>query len=213
MSDLFTTIDAGDDAAAVAMVHDDPQLARLHGGADGLTPVLYAMYRHNFDLARALAEAAGALDLAEAAAVDDVEQVRARIAAGVAVDGRTLDGFTPLQLSAYFGARAATAELIGAGADVDAVSNNPRRIQPLHAAVAGRHGDIAVLLIDAGADVNGKQSHGWTPLHAAAANGDAALVDRLVAAGANPQATNDDGKTAADVAAAASQDDIASRLG
>jgi ankyrin repeat protein len=213
MSDVFTTIDAGDDAAAVAMVRDDPQLARRHGGADGVTPVLYAMYRRRFELARALADAAGTLDLAEAAAVDDVAQVRSRLAAGTAVDGRTLDGFTPLQLAAYFGAPAAAAELIGAGADLNSVAANPMRIQPLHAATAGRHTDIAVLLIDAGAEVNAKQSHGWTPLHSAAANGDAELVDRLVDAGADRAATNDDGKTAAEIATDSGHEKIAARLG
>jgi ankyrin repeat protein len=213
MSDVFTTIDAGDDAAAVAMVHDDPQLARLRGGTDGVTPVLYAMYRHRFELAKALADAAGALDLAEAAALDDVAQVRSRLAAGAAVDGRTPDGFTPLQLAAYFGAPAAAAELIGAGADLNSVAANPMRIQPLHAAAAGRHGDVAGLLIDAGAEVNAKQNHGWTPLHSAAANGDGELVDRLVAAGADPAATNDDGKTAAEIATDRGHELIAARLG
>jgi len=187
MSDVFTTIDAGDDAAAVAMVHDDPQLARLRGGTDGVTPVLYAMYRHRFELAKALADAAGALDLAEAAALDDVAQVRSRLAAGAAVDGRT--------------------------PDLNSVAANPMRIQPLHAAAAGRHGDVAGLLIDAGAEVNAKQNHGWTPLHSAAANGDGELVDRLVAAGADPAATNDDGKTAAEIATDRGHELIAARLG
>jgi ankyrin repeat protein len=213
MSDVFTAIDEGNDAAAVAMVRDDPRLSRRHGGADGVTPVLHAMYRQRFELATALAAAAGALDLAEAAAIDDVAQVRSRLASGAAVDGRTPDGFTPLQLAAYFGAPAAAAELIRAGADVDAVAENPMRIQPLHAAAAGRHADVAMLLIDAGAEVNGKQSHGWTPLHSAAANGDGDLVDRLVAAGADSTATNDDGKTAADVARAGGHDKIAAQLG
>jgi uncharacterized protein len=213
MSDVFTTIDAGDDAAAVAMVRDDPRLARVRGGDDGVTPVLYAMYRRRFELAKALADAAGPLDLAEAAAIDDVAQVRSRLAAGAAVDDRTPDGFTPLQLAAYFGAPAAAAELIDAGADLDAVAQNPMRIQPLHAAAAGRHANVAALLIDAGADVNAKQSHGWTPLHSAAANGDDDLVARLVAAGADPAATNDDGKTAADVATASGHEELAARLG
>ncbi len=212
MSDVFTTIDAGDDAAAVAMIRDDPQLARLHGGDDGVTPVLYAMYRHKFELAKAMADAAGVLDLAEAAAVDDVAQVRSRLAAGATVDDRTPDGFTPLQLAAYFGAPAAAAELIHAGAELNSVAANPMRIQPLHAAAAGRHGNVAALLIDAGADVNAKQSHGWVPLHSAAANGDVDLVDRLIAAGADPAATNDDGKTAADVATASGHEDLAARL-
>jgi ankyrin repeat protein len=211
MSDVFAAIDAGEDNAAVALVRDDPSLARVPG-ADGVTPVLYAMYRHRFDLARQLAGVAGPLDLAEAAAVNDAAQVRARLDDGVEVDRRTPDGFTALQLAAYFGAPDATAILIGAGADVDAVAANPMRIRPLHAAAAGRHNDVAALLVDAGADVNGKQRHGWTPLHSAAANGDADLVDRLVTAGADTAATNDDGASPADVAAAAGHGDVAARL-
>jgi len=116
-------------------------------------------------------------------------------------------------LAAYFGAPAAAAELIGAGADLNSVAENPMRIQPLHAAAAGRHGDVAGLLIDAGAEVNAKQNHGWTPLHSAAANGDGELVDRLVAAGADPAATNDDGKTAAEIATDRGHELIAARLG
>jgi ankyrin repeat protein len=212
MSDVFAAIDAGEDAAAVAMVRDDPQIARTVGGTDGVTPVLHAMYRHKFDLARALATAAGTLDFADAAAVDDVAQVRGYLAAGVAADQRTGDGFTPLQLAAYFGAPAAAAALIHAGADVNAIAENPLRIQPLHAATSGGHTDLAILLIDAGAEVGGKQRHGWTPLHSAAANGNAVLVDRLIAAGADGQATNDDGRTSADVATEHGHEDIAARL-
>jgi ankyrin repeat protein len=209
VSDIFAAIDAGDNATAMALLRDDPAIARAHGGAEGVTPVLHAMYQYKFDLARALAGAAGALDLAEAAAVDDVTQVRERLAAGVEPDRRTSDGFTPLQLAAYFGAPAAAAELISAGADLNAVADNPMRIQALHAAAAGRHGDVAALLIDAGAAVNSKQRHGWTPLHSAAANGDETLVTRLLAAGADPAATNDDGHTAADVAMSAHHHEVA----
>src|SRR5262245_27440558 len=212
MSDVFAAIDADDDAAAIAMVRDDPQIARVSGGADGVTPVLHAMYRRKFDLAKALATAAGTLDLAEAAAVDDVAQVRGHLAAGVAPDLRTRDGFTPLQLAAYFGAPASAAELIRAGADVDAIAENAMRIQPLHAAVAGGHTDVAFLLIDAGAEPDGKQRHGWTPLHSAAAHGNTVIVDRLIADGADAHATNDDGHTSADLASEHGHNDIAARL-
>ena len=67
-----------------------------------------------------------------------------RAGRGRPVDGRTADGFTPLQLAAYFGAPGAAADLIAAGADVDAVADNPMRIQPLHAAAAGRHSAVAL---------------------------------------------------------------------
>jgi len=74
------------------------------------------------------------------------------------------------------------------------------RIQPLHAAVAGRHHDIAARLIAAGADVNARQQAGYTPLLAAAGNGDADLVHTLLDAGADPQLADDAGMRPADLA-------------
>ena len=50
------------------------------------------------------------------------------------MDRRTRDGFTPLQLAAYFGAARAAALLLARGAEVGAVADNPMRIQALHAA-------------------------------------------------------------------------------
>lgn len=219
MTTIFDAIDKGDQPTALGLLRDDPA---LHGARHetGVAPVLYAMYAHQFALARAIAAAktmhGGALDLAEAAAIDDADEVGALIAASggaAAVDARTPDGFTPLQLAAYFGAPAAASALIAAGADIDAVSDNAMRIQPLHAAAAGRHGDVAMLLIDKGADVSGRQRHGWTPLHSAAHNGDGDLVEALIAAGADATTTNDDGLTPAEVAAEAGHPSIAARLG
>ena len=213
--DIFEAIAAGDGTAAVALLAADPTLARAVG-EQRATPVLHAMYQWKFDIARALAARiaadGGALDLAEAGALDDTDQVRALLAGGAAVDGRTADGFTPLQLAAYFGAPATAALLVGGGADVDAVADNPMRIRPLHAAAAGRHTAVALALIAAGADVNAPQQHGWTPLHTAAHNGDIVLVDALIGAGARVDATNDDGSTAGELAVAADHPELARLL-
>jgi uncharacterized protein len=66
------------------------------------------------------------------------------------------------------------------------------------------------MLIDAGADVNATQRHGWTPLHTAALHGDAALVTALIAAGASTTASNDDGRTPKDLADEAGFTDLIS---
>jgi uncharacterized protein len=105
---------------------------------------------------------------------------------GEPVDGGTPDGFTPLQLAAYFGAARVAALLLSRGAAVAAVADNPMRIQALHAAAAGRHLEIATALLAAGADPNARQRGGYTPLMAAAGNGDTALAHALLAAGADP---------------------------
>lgn len=211
MTTIFEAIEREDTDAALDELRARPAVARERNES-GVTPVLYAMYRHRFALARQLADEAGDLDLCEAAAVDDAARVRTLLATGADMEARTPDGFTPLQLAAYFGAPGAAGTLLAAGADVHAVSDNPMRIQPLHAASAGRHGDVAALLIAAGADVNGRQSHGYAPLHSAAQNGDATLADALLAAGADRSATNDDGRTPAQVAEEAGHADLAARL-
>jgi len=208
---IFEAIDREDSDAALGALRADPSVARTRHES-GVTPVLYAMYHHRFALARELAGAAGDLDLHEAATVDDAGRVRALLTGGAPVEERTGDGFTPLQLAAYFGAPGAASVLLDAGADVHARSDNPMRIQPLHAAAAGRHSDVAALLIAAGADVRAAQSHGYTPLHSAVQNGDAALVDALLAAGADRYATTDDGRTPAQVATEAGHADLAARL-
>jgi ankyrin repeat protein len=214
--DIFEAIERDDRAKALAMLTADPSLARALSG-EGATPVLHAMYQHQFDLARALAGQIGAdgggLTLAEAAAIDDASRIAGLLAKGDPADGATPDGFTPLQLAAYFGAPGAAAALIAAGADVNAIADNPMRIQPLHAAAAGRHSDVAVALIAAGADIDSAQRHGWTPLHSAAHNGDVALVEALLEAKASRTATNDDGHTAAEVAEAAGHNEIVRLLG
>ncbi|MBO0870733.1 MAG: ankyrin repeat domain-containing protein [Micromonosporaceae bacterium] len=209
--DIFATIRAGDAPAATRLLVAEPGLARTrHKG--GPTPVLFALYHHYPELAEALASVSGELDLAEAAALDRVDRVRELLADGAAVDGRTPDGFTPLQLAAYFGAPATVELLIAAGAEVDAVAANPMRIQPLHAAAAGQHPEVVRILLRAGADPNGRQQGGWTPLHAAAQHGDTALVELLLAAGTDPDATNDEGTTPAAAARQAGHPELADRL-
>jgi ankyrin repeat protein len=174
--------------------------------------VLGALYQGQRDLARRLADEAGSLTLPEAAALDEVDRVEELLDKGSDADARTPDGFTPLHLAAFFGAPRVAALLLERGADPAATADNSMRVQPLHSAAAGRHHDIAVLLIDAGADVNARQQAGYTPLQAAAANGDAALVRALLKAGADPHAPNDAGATPADLATERGHHDLAAEL-
>jgi len=197
--DLFDAIAAGDADTALALLAAEPAAGRRRH-ASGPTPVLFALYHHQSALARALADRIGPLDLAEAAALDDLGRVTEVLDAGGAVDGRTPDGFTPLHLAAFFGAPRVAALLLARGADVAAVADNPMRIQALHAAAAGRHLAIATTLLAAGADPDARQQSGYTPLMAAAGNGDADLVAALLAAGADPGLANDSGARAADIA-------------
>lgn len=210
--DLYEAIAAGDLDTVATMLAEDPTLgASRH--PSGPTPVLYALYQQQPVLARALAKLVGQLSLAEAAALDEVERVTELLDAGEPVDGRTPDGFTPLQLAAFFGGPRAAAVLLGRGADPVAVADNEMRIQPLHAAASARHREIVAALLDAGADPDARQRHGYTPLMSAAANGDTDVAEALLRAGADPAATTDDGKTAADLAREHGQGTLADLLG
>src|SRR2546421_331522 len=135
--DLYEAIAAGNEAAALEALDAQPRPPEEQRRP---TPVLWALYHGHRDLARTLAGRIGHLDLAEAAALDDAPRVRQLLDSGEPVDGRTPDGYTPLQLAAFFGGSQAAVPLLERGADPGAVAGNPMRIQPLHAAGAGRLG-------------------------------------------------------------------------
>jgi len=207
--DIFAAIAAGDEDSALAALDERPDPGRHESGP---TPVLYALYHRHAGLARRLASRLGVLDLAEAAALDEADRVAEVLDAGGAVDGRTPDGFTPLHLAAFFGAPRAAAVLLERGADPVAVADNPMRIQALHAAAAGRHLEIAALLIAAGADVDARQQGGYTPLLAVAGNGDTELARLLLRAGADPGKANDEGVRPAQLAAERGHTTLAEEL-
>ena len=69
---------------------------------------------------------------------------------------------------------------------------------------------LAVLLLDAGAAVDGEGAGGFTALHTAAVNGDAALARTLLARGADRTIRNGAGRTPAELA---SDDELRRLLG
>src|SRR2546425_1258433 len=80
-------------------------------------------------------------------------------------------------------------------------AQNPMKVQPLHAAAAGRSFEAVKLLVDAGAPVNARQQEGWTPLHEVVRHGDVETTRYLLAHGADPRQQNDAGKSAIGLAA------------
>jgi len=200
MSAFFEAIKKGDQAAVERELHADPSLARAEEG--GTSGVLLATYYVKHDIAALLAERKGELTVFEAAAVGDLPQVRAHVERDPTLaSAYATDGFFPLGLAAFFRKPEVVDYLIGKGANVRAVAKNPTQVTALHSAVAdGGHAGIARALVEAGADVNAKQRHGWTPLHGAAHSGDRELVELLLERGADPEAKHQEGKTALDLA-------------
>jgi uncharacterized protein len=204
---VFELIDAGDEDMLRDELERDPDLAGTRN-ADGLSPVLYALYNGKSKLVEPLLDANPPLDVFDAAAVGRTRGLEELLDGEPGlVTSWSKDGFTALHLAAFFGEEEAVKILLERGADVNVVSRNPNIVvTPLHSAAAGSHPGVVKLLLEAGADVNAAQDRGFTPLHSAANNDDRESAEALLAAGADPTLTTDDGKTAADLAGEATSD-------
>ena len=198
---LFESIAAGDKHALREELERDPDSASERN-ADGLSPVLYALYNGHADLVEPILDANPALDVFDAAAVGRTRGLEELLdpEPGLAT-AWSADGFTALHLAAFFGQEAAAKLLLERGAEPNVVARNASIVvTPLHSAAASSHPAIVKLLLAAGADVNAAQDGGFTPLHSAANNDDRESAEALLEAGADATLRTDEGKTAADLA-------------
>ena len=88
-----------------------------------------------------------------------------------------------------------------------------RGVRPLHTAAFVRERDLAEVLLDAGAEVDGRALGGHTALHSAAEHGDEAFARLLLERGADRDALDDSGRRPADFARAAGFTELAGLLG
>lgn len=213
MDELFEAIKQGDQEAVGRILTADPAAARAVD-ANGVSAVLTAAYYGNAAAVAALRAADLELNVFEAAAVGDVDRVRALVEADPALaQAYASDGFHALGLAAFFKHTDVVRLLIAAGADARAASGNAMAVTALHSAVAdGGDREMVDMLIAAGADVNAVQQDGFVPLHAAAQTGSRAVAEALLAAGADPSLLNASGQRAADIARKNGHADLARRL-
>jgi ankyrin repeat protein len=202
VDDMLTAAKRGDVETVRRLMTSDPSLAGALGGS-GETPVMAALYRGHRSVVDALVDGGAPIDIFVAAALGRMAELENALNAGApAVNAVAYDGWTPLHLAAFFGHRDAAARLLEAGAALQAVSRNSLRNTALHAAVAGGHEALAVLLMERGADVTAQDAGGHTPLHIAAEAGSVGLARALLERGADPHAVDAEEQTPLSRAAA-----------
>ena len=191
MSQLFLKlIQRGETADVVGAIAADPSLVTWRD-QQGVSSLMWAIYCgqplvRNL-LLQEIANTGAPLDVFEAAAIGDADEVTSALgAAPESIAEFSGDGWTALHLAAAFGSPAAVALLLARGARVNAVSTNAQHNQPLHAALAlGRNPETIELLLAAGADANAPQTGGFTALFSAAAANRRDLAELLIASGAD----------------------------
>ena len=200
--DALQAITRGDLERLRELLADNPGLADARD-EQNVSLVLHARYRGQLEIVQLLLARDPELDVFTASALGitravgdmlDHDATLARAFAG--------DGFTALQLAAFFAQPKLVELLLERGAEVEAVAKNPMELRALHAAAAGGDFECLRSILAAGADPNAPQQSGWRALHAAAGAGKIEMVRELLARGAQRDITNDAGQTPIDLARA-----------
>lgn len=168
-----------------------------------MSEALQALYEGNEEKARRLLPPDGELSVFEAAAFGRLERLRELLDENASVaTAYSADGFTALHLAIFGGQEEAVRLLLERGADPNALSTGEvARVPPLGTAAFVRSVPLARLLLDSGADVDGRGEGGFTALHTARQNGDDALAALLLERGADASLATDDGRSPDDLVA------------
>jgi ankyrin repeat protein len=165
-----------------------------------MSEALEALYAGDGEKARELLRPDDELSAFEAAAFGRLERLRRILDDDPGqAKAQSGDGFTALHLAIFGGQEEAARLLLERGADPNALSTNEAvRVPPLGTAAFVRSVPLARLLLDSGAEVNGRGEGGFTALHSAAQNGDEDLARLLLERGADRSLATEDGKLPGD---------------
>jgi uncharacterized protein len=209
---LVAAAAAGDTAGIRRLADEAPAVVNAHS-ADSVSAVFAALYRGQREAAMTLVELGAQLGAHEAAALGRLDILAEEIEEEPElVNELSVDGYSLLQLAAFFGQGEAAEFLVANGADLELTASNGTDLRAIHSAAAGGEAAIVRLLLDHGADANTVQNGGFTPLHAAAQSGNLLMTQHFIDGNADIEARTDDGRTAFDFADAGGHGDVADLL-
>lgn len=144
--DLATVVQSGDSKLALQQIQAGADVNRAQ--PDGTTPLMWAVYRTDYEVAQALlakkanpntANEFGATPLTEAARQSDERLVKLLLDAGAKVDSANPDGETALMVAISGGNVAVVQMLIDAGANVNVVEKFHNQTPLMYAVSANRN--------------------------------------------------------------------------
>lgn len=115
------------------------------------------------------------------------------VRAGMAVDSRRADEWTPLMVALFNGHEETAMMLLSRGANVRAKAK--RGYEPIHWAALNGYERAVKFIIAKGGNVNAETEYGWTPLLQAASGGHVGIARLLIDKGAMVNASEHEGWT------------------
>jgi ankyrin repeat protein len=237
--DLARLVQAGDTKQALAQIQAGTDVNRAQ--PDGTTPLMWAVYRMDYEVAQALiarkadvnvANEFGAAPLTEAARQSDARLVKMLLDAGARADSTNPDGETALMMAIGGGDLSVVQMLVNAGANVNAVEKFHNQTPLMYAAAANRNAaQMVKLLLSKDADVRARALYsdwpsqitsepraqyrsvgGLTALLYATRSGCYECVEEVLAAGADVNAPTPEGITPLMIALDNEHNDVAKLL-
>jgi ankyrin repeat protein len=209
---FFAAIRAGDAATARTMLEAEPELATAKN-EQGQSPVLAAIYSGRAEIRDLLIARGVHLEFYEAVAAGQLHSLEPFLDKDPDLArSYSPDGFPVIALAAAFGHFPVVRYLFEKGGDVTSVATNGTGYNALTGAVAGGHQQIAIWLLENGADANYRYGAGYSPLLTAVANGHLEIVKDLLVHGADLHAKTNDGKSALAIAEERKHPEVAAYL-